>query len=272
MSPKDQAAYEAFNRASPSTTPGALFGDYGMPRSSAYDLQGSRPSSAQGRSYTQFGSEGLSSSLGSSHGFGFADSNARSVSRPQMHIPSPQHLLQRPESPSQAPHLQQHFAQLQQQQRQQQQQQQPLQAQLQQQAHMQHQAHLQQQQLLQLQQQQPGLLLQQLQQQHQQQGDGHMPPQVMVGLILYNCARNPSDTVETSVTASLEQFCSMRTSSPCCHTFDVVHDARHAAACTQTHYLTSCMWWSWHQKQYTPASICLSSHQDLPMPVGAICD
>ncbi len=192
MSPKDQAAYEAFNRASPSATPGALFGDYGMPRSSAYELQGSRPSSAQGRSYTQFGSEGLSTSLGSSHGFGFADSNARSVSRPQMHIPSPQHLLQRPESPSQAPHLQQHFAQLQQQQRQQQQQQQPLQAQLQQQAHMQHQAHLQQQQqqqaLLQLQQQQPGLLLQQLQQQqHQQQGDGHMPPQVMVVLILYNC-------------------------------------------------------------------------------------
>jgi hypothetical protein len=189
MSPKDQAAYEAFNRASPSATPGALFGEYGMPRSSAHELQGSRPSSAQGRSYTQFGSEGLSTSLGSSHGFSFADSNARSVSRPQMHIPSPQHLLQRPESPSQAPHLQQHFAQLQQQQRQQQQ---PLQAQLQQQAHMQHQAHLQQQQqqqaLLQLQQQQPGLLLQQLQQQqHQQQGDGHMPPQVMVVLILYNC-------------------------------------------------------------------------------------
>ncbi len=196
MSPKDQAAYEAFNRASPSATPGASFGDYGMPRSSAYE-QGSRPSSAQGRSYSQFGSEGLSSSLGSSHGFGFADSNARSMSRPQMHIPSPQHLLQRPESPSQAPHLQQHFAQLQQQQRQQQQQQQPLQAQLQQQAHMQHQAHLQQQQqqqaLLQLQQQQPGLLLQQLQQQHQQQGDGHMPPQVMVVLILYNCALNLSD-------------------------------------------------------------------------------
>ncbi|KAL0039498.1 hypothetical protein WJX79_010600 [Trebouxia sp. C0005] len=83
MSPKDQAAYEAFNRASPSATPGALFGDYAMPRSSAYELQGSRPSSAQGRTYTQFGSEGLSSSLGSSHGFGFADSNARSMSRPQ---------------------------------------------------------------------------------------------------------------------------------------------------------------------------------------------
>jgi len=210
MSPKDQAAYEAFNRASLSAKPGALFGDYGIPRSSAYELQGSRPSSAQGRSYTQFGSEGLSSSLGSSHGFGFADSNAqlgaRSMSKPQMHIPSAQHFLQRPESPSQAPHLQQHFAQLQQQQRQQQQQQQPLQAQLQQQplqaqlqqqAHMQHQAHLQQQQqqqaLLQLQQQQPGLLLQQLQQQHQQQGDGQMPPQVMVVLILYNCALNPSD-------------------------------------------------------------------------------
>jgi len=202
MSPKDQAAYEAFNRASPSATPGALFGEYGMPRSSAHELQGSRPSSAQGRSYTQFGSEGLSTSLGSSHGF--ADSNAqlgaRSVSRPQMHIPSPQHLLQRPESPSQAPHLQHHFAQLQQQQRQQQQQQQPLQAQLQQQAHMQHQAHLQQQQqqqqqqaLLQLQQQQPGLLLQQLQQQHQQQGDGHMPPQVIVVLILYNCALSLSN-------------------------------------------------------------------------------
>lgn len=192
MSPKDQAAYEAFNRASPSATPGALFGDYAMPRSSAYELQGSRPSSAQGRTYTQFGSEGLSSSLGSSHGFGFADSNARSMSRPQVHISSPQHLLQRPESPSHAPHLQQHFAQLQQQQRQQQHQQQPLQAQLQQQAHMQHQAHLQQQQqqqaLLQLQQQQPGLLLQQLQQQHQQQGDGHMPSQVMVELILYICA------------------------------------------------------------------------------------
>lgn len=183
MSPKDQAAYDAFHRASPSATPGTLLGDYGMPRSSPYELHGGRPSSAQGRSYTQFGSEGLSSSFGSSHGFGFADtSNAqmgdRNLGRLQMHAPSSQQFTQQPESTSQAAHLQQHFAQLQQQQRQHQQQQQPLQAQLQQQAHRQHQAHLQQQQaLLQMQHQQPGLLLQQLQQQ-QQQGDRHMPPQV----------------------------------------------------------------------------------------------
>lgn len=188
MSPRNQAAFDAFHRGSPSATPR----EYGMPHSSPYDLQGSRPNSAQGQGFTPFGSEGLSSSLGSHHAFGLADSSnaqmaARSVSRPQMQMPLPQQFLQQPESPLQSPHLQQHFAQLQQQQRQQQQQQQPLQAQLQQQAHLQHQAHLQQQQqhaLLQLRQQQPGLLLQQLQ---QQQGDGHMPQQVVCHLLLiYN--------------------------------------------------------------------------------------
>ena len=182
MSPKDQAAYEAFNRASPSGAPGASFGNHGMPHSSAYDLQGSRPTSVQGRGYSPFGSEALSGSLSSIYGLG-------SVSQNQIQTPlqqqQQQYALPLDASLHQSPHLQQHFAQLQQQQRQQQQQQQPLQAQLQQQAHLQHQAHLQQQQqqvLLQLRQQQqqkqPGLLLQQLQQQHH--ADGRLPQQASI--------------------------------------------------------------------------------------------
>ena len=189
MSPKDQAAYEAFHRASPSGTPGASLGDYSMPRSSAFDLQGNRATSAQPHGYSPFGSEALSGSLGSNYGFG-------NLNRSQSQMPAQQQQQQQQfflpldSSSHQSPHLQQHFAHLQQQQRQQQQQQQPLQAQLQQQAHLQHQAHLQQQQqqqqaLLQLQQQQqqPGLLLQQLQQQH---ADGRLPPQASLTAAVQN--------------------------------------------------------------------------------------
>lgn len=161
MSPKDQAAYDAFRRGSPSTIMGSAFADYGLTQSSNLDSLFAQPHSTQARSYSTFGTEASSLGLDLSQ--------------------IPGQLQQFSQSPTQSPQLQQHFASLPQQQRQQQG---PLQAQLQQQAQLQHHAHVQRQQqaLLQMQQQQqPDMLLQQL-----QRGDSSQVPQ-QVSEWLHSC-------------------------------------------------------------------------------------
>ena len=182
MSPKDHLAYEAFNRAS-FDGPSAAFGDYTMSRSSAFDIaasniKSSRPNSAQPPGYSQFGSEALSGSLGSSYGLGNLNlSQAQAPPKPSFGLQpddSQQRLGYGNLHTADTPYLQQHFFQLQHQQRQQQQQQQPLQAQLQRQAHLQHQAHLQQQH-------------QQQQQMQQQLADGRLQEQASCHHCMQGC-------------------------------------------------------------------------------------
>lgn len=151
MPPKDQAAYDAFRRGSPSSNSNTAFADYGFAQSSAFDSILGQPTASQGRSYSTFGTDA------SSLGLDFSQ------------LPAQMQHLSQSGSPLPSPQLQQQLAALQQQQRQLQQPHQPLSAQLQQQAQLQHHAHLQRQQqqqqaLLQMQQQQqPDLLLQHLQ-------------------------------------------------------------------------------------------------------------